>query len=309
MKQLPETDLYPKQGWHLETIVNELKELRQAWRQEYNHLDLNNGHYFPSQEVLHHTVKTLAHVLFPLRLGPAHLNTETEDYYVGLKLDTALNSLFAQVKLELAYNYQFQSYSPDENFHLEIQAKQLVYDFAKTLPTIRKNLDLDVLAAFNGDPAARTVDEVLICYPGIKAILYHRIAHELYLKDLTLIARMIAELAHSETGIDIHPGATIDSGFFIDHGTGVVIGETSVIGKNVRLYQAVTLGAKSFPKNIDGSLQKGLPRHPVLEDDVVIYAGATVLGHVTIGQGSTIGSNVWLTHAVPPHSYITQSSH
>lgn len=309
MKQLPETDLYPKQGWHLETIVNELKELRQAWRQEYNHLDLNNGHYFPSQEVLHHTIKTLAHVLFPLRLGPAHLNTETEDYYVGLKLDTALNSLFTQVKLELSYNYQFQSYSPDENFHLEIQAKQLVYDFAKTLPTIRKNLDLDVLAAFNGDPAARTVDEVLICYPGIKAILYHRIAHELYLKDLTLIARMIAELAHSETGIDIHPGATIDSGFFIDHGTGVVIGETSVIGKNVRLYQAVTLGAKSFPKNIDGSLQKGLPRHPVLEDDVVIYAGATVLGHVTIGQGSTIGSNVWLTHAVPPHSYITQSSH
>lgn len=309
MKQLPETNVYPKQGWHLDHIVNELKQIRQAWRNQHSPLAKNAGHYFPSQEVLHHVVKTLAHVLFPLRLGPGNLNTETEDYYVGLKLDTALYSLFTQVKLELTYQQQHQNQSLEDDYHTEIIAKQLVYDFAKTLPAIRSQLDLDILAAFNGDPAAHTVDEVLICYPGIKAILYHRIAHQLFIKNLYLIARMIAELAHSETGIDIHPGAQIDSGFFIDHGTGVVIGETAVIGKNVRLYQAVTLGAKSFPKNADGTLQKGLPRHPILEDEVVIYAGATVLGHITVGKGSTIGSNVWLTHSVPPNSYIAQSSH
>jgi serine O-acetyltransferase len=309
MKQLPNADIYPKQGWHIETIVQELKQIRQKWRDEHSPLAKNAGHYFPSHEVLQHVVKTIAHVLFPLRLGPAHLNTETEDYYVGLKLDTALNSLFSQVKLELAYQHQAKNDLLDDDYHLELIAKQLVYDFAKTLPAIRSLLDLDILAAFNGDPAAHTVDEVLICYPGIKAILYHRIAHQLYLKDLYLIARIISELAHSETGIDIHPGAQIESGFFIDHGTGVVIGETAVIGKNVRLYQAVTLGAKSFPKNANGSLQKGLPRHPTLEDDVVIYAGATVLGSITVGKGSTIGSNVWLTHAVPPNSYIAQSSH
>jgi serine O-acetyltransferase len=165
-----------------------------------------------------------------------------------------------------------------------------------------------VIAAYQGDPAARSVDEVLLCYPGIHAMIHHRLAHCLYGLGLPLLARIIAELAHAETGIDIHPGATIGPGFFIDHGTGVVIGETAVIGQRVRLYQAVTLGAKRFPANADGTLQKGLPRHPVVEDDVVIYAGATLLGRITVGKGAVIGGNVWLTHDVPPGARVAQAA-
>jgi len=148
---------------------------------------------------------------------------------------------------------------------------------------------------------------VLLCYPGILAMIHHRLAHELYKLDLRLLARIVAELAHAETGIDIHPGAQIGAGFFIDHGTGVVIGETTVIGDRVRLYQAVTLGAKRFPRDSDGHLEKGLARHPIVEDDVVIYAGATILGRVTLGRGAVIGGNVWLTHDVAPGANVTQA--
>ena len=162
--------------------------------------------------------------------------------------------------------------------------------------------------AYQGDPAARSVDEVLLCYPGVLAMIHHRLAHRLYELGLPLLARIVAELAHAQTGIDIHPGAQIDAGFFIDHGTGVVIGETAVIGKRVRLYQAVTLGAKRFPTDTEGNLQKGLPRHPVVEDDVVIYAGATILGRVTLGKGAVIGGNVWITDDVKPGASVTQAS-
>lgn len=158
------------------------------------------------------------------------------------------------------------------------------------------------------EQAARSVDEVLLCYPGILAIVHHRLAHQLYQTGAPLLARMIAELAHAQTGIDIHPGAQIGRGFFIDHGTGVVIGETAVIGERVRLYQAVTLGAKRFTTTADGALEKGAPRHPIVEDDVVIYAGATVLGRITIGKGASIGGNVWLTRSVPPGSQVTQAN-
>ena len=175
------------------------------------------------------------------------------------------------------------------------------------LPSIRRLLDTDVIAAYEGDPAARSVDEVLITYPGMLAIIYHRLAHQLY-ADVPLLARIISEQAHSATGIDIHPGATIGQGFFIDHGTGVVIGETCIIGKNVRIYQAVTLGAKRFEVDEAGSLKKDYARHPIVEDDVVIYAGATILGRVTIGQGSTIGGNVWLTQSIAPYSQVLQQN-
>ena len=155
--------------------------------------------------------------------------------------------------------------------------------------------------------AAVSPDEAIFCYPGIAAITHQRLAHELYVLGVPLIPRMITELAHGQTGIDIHPGAQIDAGFFIDHGTGVVIGETAVIGERVRLYQAVTLGARSFPADDKGTLIKGRLRHPIVEDDVVIYAGATILGRITVGRGSTIGGSVWLTHSVPPNSQITQA--
>jgi serine O-acetyltransferase len=240
-----------------------------------------------------------------MRLGPPDLRQESEDYYVGHTLDAVLNALLSQVRLELRYSTRQQGGGPDAD--LDAQALQTVRAFAAALPGIRRLLDSDVQAAFHGDPAARSVDEVLLCYPGIEAVIHHRLAHQLYRLEVPLLARIVAELAHAETGIDIHPGAQIGAGFFIDHGTGVVIGETAVLGRNVRLYQAVTLGARSFPTDGDGQLKKGLARHPRVEDDVVIYAGATILGQVTVGQGSTIGGNVWLTHSVPPGSRISQA--
>ncbi|MET0365152.1 MAG: serine O-acetyltransferase EpsC, partial [Sphingobium sp.] len=173
------------------------------------------------------------------------------------------------------------------------------------LPAIRRLLDEDVEAAYAGDPAARSVDEVLLCYPCVTALIHHRIAHELYKLGAPLVARIIAEAGHSRTGIDIHPGAQIGESFFIDHGTGVVIGQTAIIGNRVRLYQAVTLGARSFREDEDGNLVNE-PRHPIIEDNVTIYAGATILGRVIIGKCSVIGGNVWLTRSVPAGSRVRQ---
>ena len=186
-------------------------------------------------------------------------------------------------------------------------ARRIARTFGGRLPAVRELLDSDILAAFRGDPAARSIDEVLVCYPGIRAIIHHRLAHELHRLGAPLCARIIAEIAHSTTGIDIHPGAKIAGSFFIDHGTGVVIGETAVIGERVRLYHGVTLGAKRFPVDDGGAVVKGAARHPIVEDDVVVYAGATILGRITIGRGSTIGGNVWLTHGVPPGSNVAQT--
>jgi serine O-acetyltransferase len=291
--------------WNLPDIVAGLRAQREHWRQQQHRNIERGGRELPSRSALTEIANALCGALFPMRLGPADLRQETEDFYVGHTLDTALGSLLLQVRLELGYAQRHNSaHLPNE---VDAHAADIVSTFATRLPGLRALLDTDVQAAFRGDPAARSVDEVLVCYPGILATIYHRLAHELYALDVPLIARIFAELAHSETGIDIHPGARIGEGFFIDHGTGVVIGETAVIGNNVRIYQAVTLGAKRFTTNQDGSLAKGKPRHPIVEDDVVIYAGATVLGRITIGRGSSIGGNVWLTHSVPPGSQITQA--
>jgi serine O-acetyltransferase len=178
--------------------------------------------------------------------------------------------------------------------------------FIEKLPGIRHLLSTDVQAAYTGDPAAHSYGEAIFCYPSIFALANHRIAHELYRLDVPIIPRIITELAHSRTGIDIHPGAQIGEYFFIDHGTGVVIGETSVIKKNVRIYQGVTLGAKSFPLDENGNPIKGIPRHPVVEDDVIIYSGATILGRITIGRGAEIGGNVWITNDVAPGTRVHQ---
>ncbi len=259
----------------------------------------------PSRTVLKEVLEGLATVLYPNRLGTGEQTDEGVDYYVGHLLESSLRLLIWQVQRELRFDHDPQS-EPAPSGAYEAQALAIVREFATRLPEIRALLDGDLQAAFEGDPAARSVDEVLVCYPGIAAITNHRLAHPLYKLGLPLIARMIAEIAHSATGIDIHPGAQIGPRFFIDHGTGVVIGETCIIGKNVRLYQAVTLGAKRFPTDEHGVLLKGTDRHPVVEDDVVIYAGATILGRITIGRGSSIGGNVWLTRSVPPESNITQ---
>jgi serine O-acetyltransferase len=187
------------------------------------------------------------------------------------------------------------------------RAKRITADFLDCLPELRRMLALDAVAAYEGDPAASDPSEAIFCYPGVRALTSHRIAHELFRLGVPLIPRIISEHAHSETGIDIHPGASIGESLFIDHGTGVVVGETTVIGKRVRIYQGVTLGAKSFPLDGDGNPIKGIDRHPVIEDDVTIYSGATILGRVTIGRGSVIGGNVWLTKGLPPESRISQS--
>jgi serine O-acetyltransferase len=242
-------------------------------------------------------------VLFPNRLGLPDLTNESVDYYVGHTLDVTLRELLVQVRREL----RFETDAESADNSIRQQAAAITQAFAKRLPHVRSLLESDIQAAYEGDPAARSVDEVLVCYPGITAIAYYRLAHELHNLGAPLIARMISEIAHSSTGIEIHPGAQIGGSFFIDHGTGVVIGETAVIGEHVRLYQAVTLGAKRFPVDEHGALVKGNLRHPIVEDDVVIYAGATILGRITIGRGSTIGGNVWLTRSVPPGSIISQA--
>ena len=290
----------------LSGIVTQLRAARERWREQQGRSREIGVRELPSREALAAILEGLRGALFPLRLGPPDLRQDSEDYYVGHTLDTALNALVTQVRHEL--RSQARVSGEDIGPALDERALAVVREFGAGLAHVRELLDTDVIAAYRGDPAARSVDEVLVCYPGVHAMIHHRIAHQLYHLGVPLLARIVAELAHGATGIDIHPGARIGSHFFIDHGTGVVIGETAVIGNNVRIYQAVTLGAKRFETDADGALHKGGPRHPIVEDDVVIYAGATVLGRVTIGRGASIGGNVWLTRSVPPGSRIAQAS-
>ncbi|MCY1489906.1 serine O-acetyltransferase [compost metagenome] len=292
-------------NWQLERIVAELRAVRGQWRSSTGRVRELGGRELPSRQAVAEILQALCGALFPMRLGPSDLREESEDFYVGHTLDTALNDLLAQVRLELRYATRQRGTTEDD---IDDRAVRIVREFAAALPALRRLLDSDVIAAYHGDPAARSVDEVLLCYPGILAVIHHRLAHHLYRAGLPLLARISSELAHSATGIDIHPGAEIGHSFFIDHGTGVVIGETAVIGNHVRIYQAVTLGAKRFTADESGQLLKGQARHPIVEDDVVIYAGATILGRITIGKGSTIGGNVWLTRSVPPGSNVTQAT-
>lgn len=288
--------------WELDSIVAELRGVRVrslADRQR----TADQPPRLPSRKALVGILDGLSAVLFPNRLGTPELTDEGIDYFVGHTLDATLRHLLEQVRRELRYSSEQRGVREADRE----RATEITRAFAARLPEVRAVLDTDIRAAYEGDPAASSLDEVLVCYPGITAIIHHRLAHELHRLGAPLIARIIAEIAHSATGIDIHPGANIGGSFFIDHGTGVVIGETTIIGQRVRLYQAVTLGAKRFPANENGSLIKGNARHPIVEDDVVIYAGATILGRVTIGRGSIIGGNVWLTRSVPPGSNISQA--
>jgi serine O-acetyltransferase len=289
----------------ISSIVNGLSDVRKVWRESQQRSSDPGGRELPSLDEIAVILDDLKGVLFPMRLGPPDLRQENEDFYIGYTLDCILHALLTQVRLEIRYTARHNQRSEAD---VETQAMAAVNALASALPRIRSLLDSDVLAAYAGDPAAHSVDEVLLCYPGVHAMIYHRIAHQLYILGLPLLARISSELAHAQTGIDIHPGAQIGGSFFIDHGTGVVIGETAIIGERVRIYQAVTLGAKRFPADANGQLKKGLPRHPVVEDDVVIYAGATILGRVTLGKGCTIGGNVWLVTDVPPGGQVTQAS-
>ncbi|HMK89547.1 MAG TPA: serine O-acetyltransferase EpsC [Methylocystis sp.] len=286
----------------LNGIVEELRGLRKSSQQR--RYGGGPPPELPSRQAIASIVDGLVASLYPRHFAPAELTLDSVDGFIAFTLDAAFRSLREQVRRELQLHAD--SADPANSEH-DPRAGEITRAFARGLPKVRATLDVDIRAAFDGDPAARSLDEVIFCYPGISTLIRHRLAHQLYVLGAPMLARIIAELAHAQTGIDIHPGAEIDEGFFIDHGTGVVIGETARLGKRVRLYQAVTLGAKRFEADETGALVKGKPRHPILEDDVVVYAGATILGRITIGQGSSIGGNVWLTHSVPPNSNITQA--
>ena len=288
-------------AYNLPKVVQSLRDSREKTH-KIRHL--GRVRELPSRQSIEVILEGLFAVLFPTHYGRTDLTDESIDYFVGNVLSNALNQLTEEVRRGL----YFSKTAPfdGEGQFLEV-AQSLVASFAEELANIRALIVSDIRAAMSGDPAATSVSEILLCYPGVSAAIHYRIAHALYQLGSPLLARLISEIAHSKTGVDIHPGAQIGEGFFIDHGTGVVIGQTAILGKNIRLYQAVTLGAKHFPTDEDGNLQKGNDRHPILEDDVVIYAGATILGRITIGARSTIGGNVWLTKSVPSDSNISQA--
>jgi serine O-acetyltransferase len=258
----------------------------------------------PSRDVVIDSVERLRSVFFPGYFGTPDLHDESLHYYVGSTLDRVLRNLEDQIRRGIAFaeEHDFETCE-----HCGRTAAEITREFMTRLPAVRRLVGTDVEAAYEGDPALKIKAEAIFSYPGVFAVTSQRIAHELHVLGVPLIPRMITEHAHASTGIDIHPGARIGERFFIDHGTGVVIGETAVIGNHVTIYQGVTLGAKSFPKDEKGNPIKGIDRHPVVEDDVVIYAGATILGRNVIGRGSSIGGNVWLTNGVPPGSRVTQA--
>ena len=273
--------------------------------ESYNSVYLRSSEHdihMPSIEELKIAVEMLRSVIFPGYYIHSELREDTMDYYIGATLDKCYTILTEQLKR----GYCFACNSSKVCTYCETQSENAATKLLEKLPYIRHMLSTDAEAAYEGDPAAKSIGEAIFCYPSIRALTNHRIAHELYKLGVPIIPRLISEMAHSEAGIDIHPGAEISEHFFIDHGTGTVIGETSVIGRDVQIYQGVTLGARSFPKDENGKPIKDIPRHPIVEDGVIIYAGATVLGRVTIGKNAMIGGNVWITRDVPPGERVIQ---
>lgn len=285
----------------LSSVVDELCK-----PESYNQVFFRARHEdmpMPSVDVLAEAVSILRSVIFPGYFCHSELREDTMKYYMGSVLDKCYSLLSEQLRR----GYCFACIQDNLSCSMcEENAKTAVQSLFEKLPKLRHMLFTDAQAAYEGDPAAKSIGEVIFSYPSIKALINHRIAHELYLMNVPIIPRLISEMAHSETGIDIHPGASIGEHFFIDHGTGTVIGETCIIGKNVRIYQGVTLGAKSFPSDENGNPIKGIARHPIVEDDVIIYAGATVLGRITIGKGAEIGGNTWVTRDVPAGEIVRQ---
>ena len=288
--------LYPRMPV-LENVVDELCAPKYFDTQFYPVL---HKVQMPSLSCLEELVERLRSLLFPGFYGSGRVHLDSMRYHMQSNLDSIYRILAEQIKRGTCFSGEDCNEASGDDAIAKASA------FIQRIPAIKEMLHGDVQAAYEGDPAAKSPGETIFCYPSILAITHHRIAHELYNLNVPLIPRIISEMAHSRTGIDIHPGARIGDAFFIDHGTGVVVGETCVIGKCCRLYQGVTLGALSFQKDDAGMLIKGVNRHPVLEDNVVVYANATILGRVTIGANSIIGGNVWLTSDVPPDSKIIQ---
>lgn len=263
--------------------------------------------YIPIHQKATPSVKALEEMMSLLRktMYPGFFGAESEvphefvPYHLGIYLEQIYDILETQIFNGLRFETECQDEAKE-------QAARIAIEFINRLPRIKHLLSTDIKAILDGDPAAKSPSEIIFCYPGVYAIFHQRIAHELYQLGVPVIPRIITEMAHSLTGIDIHPGAQIGEYFSIDHGTGIVIGQTAIIGNHVRLYQGVTLGAKNFTLDEQG-LPMDLPRHPILEDEVIVYSNASILGRITIGKGSVIGGNIWLTHSVPPYSKLTQS--
>ena len=285
----------------LTQAVDELSESESYKGLFHQHTD---GNPLPSGQALRDIIELARAILFPGYFGNSTVNSRTMTYHIGVNVERLFELLSGQILAGLCFGTEDE----EQTFTTaqREEAASLAARFISRLPQMRRLLATDVEAAYNGDPAAHSFGEVISCYPAIRAISNYRIAHELLTLGVPLIPRIITEMAHSETGIDIHPGARIGSYFTIDHGTGVVIGETCIIGRNVKLYQGVTLGAKSFPLDEEGKPIKGIPRHPILEDDVIIYSNATILGRITVGRGATVGGNIWVTEDVPAGARIVQ---
>lgn len=257
----------------------------------------------PSVPVLSEIVDLCRSVLFPGYFGDAGVTSRTVMYHIGVNIDRLQLLLNRQIKAGLCFDAVSEDQICSE---IDIQARSITEQFLSKLPEIRSTLYTDIVAAYNGDPAAKSFGEVIFCYPGIRAVSNYRIAHTLLTLGVPLIPRIITEMAHSETGIDIHPGARIGTYFTIDHGTGVVIGETARIGDNVKMFQGVTLGARSFPLDAHGNPIKGIDRHPKIGNNVIIYSNSTILGPITVGDGAVIGGNIWVDQDVPAGAKLVQ---
>lgn len=289
------------------TLTQAVSELSDKHSYEGLFHQYKDGDPLPSGKSLRRIVELFREILFPGYFGNSTVHRRTINYHIGVNVEELFGLLTEQIQAGLCFGLEN---TPSDNVIKKIPdrdtAASIAARFISRLPEIRRILATDVEAAYYGDPAATCFGEIICCYPIIRAITNYRIAHELYMLNVPLIPRIITEMAHSETGIDIHPGAQIGHHFTIDHGTGVVIGATCIIGNNVKLYQGVTLGAKSFPLDENGNPIKGIARHPILEDDVIVYSNATILGRITIGKGATIGGNIWVTESVPAGSRIVQ---
>lgn len=289
------------------TLTQAVSELSDKHSYEGLFHQYKDGDPLPSGKSLRRIVELSREILFPGYFGNSTVHRRTINYHIGVNVEELFGLLTEQIQAGLCFGLEN---TPSDNVIKKIPdrdtAASIAARFISRLPEIRRILATDVEAAYYGDPAATCFGEIICCYPIIRAITNYRIAHELYMLNVPLIPRIITEMAHSETGIDIHPGAQIGHHFTIDHATGVVIGATCIIGNNVKLYQGVTLGAKSFPLDENGNPIKGIARHPILEDDVIVYSNATILGRITIGKGATIGGNIWVTESVPAGSRIVQ---
>ena len=261
-----------------------------------------DGNPLPSGKVLEEIIELSRSIIFPGYFGKSKINKHTIRYHIGMAVERLSKLLEDQILAGLCFSCPHSG--KGENTPCKMKAREMAFKIIEQLPEMRRILATDVEAAFNGDPAAENMGEIISCYPVIKALTNYRLAHQMHVIGVPLIPRIITEMAHSETGIDIHPAATIGHHFTIDHGTGVVIGATCIIGNNVKLYQGVTRGAKSFPLDENGNPIKGIPRHPILEDDVIVYSNATILGRITIGRGSVIGANIWVTEDLEPKSKV-----